>query len=60
MPVPALPRPDVSGALRSSPQSLTSEEAAARLARYGRNELPRTKGASATSTGSSSSCPLAR
>jgi len=43
-PVHALPRLEVYGALDSSPRGLTSEEAAARLARYGRNELPKSKG----------------
>jgi magnesium-transporting ATPase (P-type) len=36
----ALDGDDVLAALASAPQGLTAEEAAARLARYGRNELP--------------------
>ncbi len=43
-PIHALPRLDVYRALGSSPRGLTSEEAAARLARDGPNELPRSRG----------------
>jgi P-type Ca2+ transporter type 2C len=39
--VHALPRLDVYGAYHSSPRGLTSEEAAARLARLGPNQLPK-------------------
>ena len=44
--VHSLPRLDVDGALDSSPRGLTAEDAAARLARYGPNQLPRGKGRS--------------
>jgi Ca2+-transporting ATPase len=40
-PVQTLARLDVYGALEGSPRGLTSEEAAARLARVGPNDLPR-------------------
>jgi len=42
-PVHALARLDVYQALDTSPRGLSSEEAAARLARYGPNELPKKK-----------------
>jgi P-type Ca2+ transporter type 2C len=44
MPVQTLARVDVYGALESSPRGLTSQEAAARLARVGPNELPKARG----------------
>ena len=43
-PIHLLPRLDVYGALQTSPRGLTAEEAAARLASYGPNELPKAKG----------------
>jgi Ca2+-transporting ATPase len=43
-PVHALARLDVYPALDSSPRGLSPAEAAARLGRYGRNELPKAKG----------------
>jgi P-type Ca2+ transporter type 2C len=43
-PIHALPRLDVYKALGSSPRGLTNEEATARLARLGPNELPKAKG----------------
>jgi P-type Ca2+ transporter type 2C len=42
-PVHALPRLDVYQDLDSSPRGLTADEAATRLERYGRNELPKGK-----------------
>ena len=44
MPVQALPRLEVYAELGSSPRGLSGEEVAARLATFGRNELPRARG----------------
>ena len=44
MPVQALPRLEVYGELGSSPRGLSGDEVAARLATFGRNELPRARG----------------
>ena len=43
-PIQTLPRLDVFGALESSPRGLTHAEVAARLERFGRNELPKARG----------------
>lgn len=42
--VQTLPRLEVYGELGSSPRGLSDEEVAARLAKFGRNELPRARG----------------